>query len=227
MPVTTATTSVRKPQATGPNCPSTLASTLHSTSGAAQIITVVAAGYTTTHATLTAWALSDACWHTALGPFPARLGAAGLHDHRVEGDGSTPTGVFGVGPVMYGNGPNPGTRYPYHALQCGDWWDGDPASPQYNMFVHVTCGSRPPFAAGSEALWTVPDAYRSFAVIDYNTHPVVPGLGSGIFLADGTAMPTVGCVSLGPTDHDAVLGWLDPAARPLVVIGTAAEFNSF
>ena len=64
---------------------------------------------------------------------------------------------------------------------CGDWWDEDSASPTYNTFQHAACGTTPPFAADSEALWTEGNAYPSMAVIDYNTPPAGP-LGSGIFL---------------------------------------------
>jgi L,D-peptidoglycan transpeptidase YkuD (ErfK/YbiS/YcfS/YnhG family) len=43
-----------------------------------------------------------------------RLGRNGLSDHHVEGDGTTPTGAYGLGPVIYGLAPDPGVRYPYH-----------------------------------------------------------------------------------------------------------------
>ena len=56
-------------------------------------------------------------------------------------------------PTVYGLDPNPGVRLRYHRLRCGDWWDGDPASPTYNRFRHVACGAEPPFRGGSEALW--------------------------------------------------------------------------
>jgi L,D-peptidoglycan transpeptidase YkuD (ErfK/YbiS/YcfS/YnhG family) len=128
---------------------------------------------------------------------------------------------------MYGTGPDPGVRYDYHPLVCGDYWDEDPASAQYNRFVHVACGAVPSFAGASEALWQVPVEYASMAVIDYNTDPVVAGLGSGIFFAVAAGHPTVGCVSLAAGDHNAVMTWLDPGAHPRVVMGTPAEITGF
>jgi hypothetical protein len=29
---------------------------------------------------------------------------------------------------------------------CGDWWDEDPYSSEYNQFVHVPCGTTPRFS---------------------------------------------------------------------------------
>ena len=205
----------------------TLASGLADTRGAAQLITVEAASHTSTSATVTLWQRSGTCWSVAGGPWAGRLGEAGLSDRHREGDGTTPTGAYGIAPVMYGIAPNPGVRYAYHQLVCGDWWDEDPASPTYNTFQHVACGTTPPFGGASEALWKEAVAYQSFAVVDYNAHPVVPGAGSAVFLHDDVAGPTAVCVSLPPAQLLAALRWLDPAARPVVVIGTDAEIRRF
>ena len=91
---------------------------------------------------------------------------------------------------------SPGVHYAYRRVVCGDWWVEDPASPYYNRFRHVRCGSSPPFRTTSEDMSRSPTAYRHLAVIAYNTDPVVPGRGSGIFLHVSTGRPTLGCVSL-------------------------------
>jgi L,D-peptidoglycan transpeptidase YkuD (ErfK/YbiS/YcfS/YnhG family) len=73
-----------------------------------------------------------------------------------------------------------------------------------------------------------PISYRSLAVIDYNTHPIVPGRGSGIFLhISASGGPTLGCVSLTRAQLVTVLRWLDPAASPEIVIGTAAMIRDY
>jgi L,D-peptidoglycan transpeptidase YkuD (ErfK/YbiS/YcfS/YnhG family) len=135
------------------------------------------------------------CGRTVLGPWRARVGYHGLSAHRREGDGTTPTGTFGFGAVVYGLDADPGIRFRYHRLVCGDWWDEDSASPTYNEFRHVPCGRTPSFGGGSEALWRATVAYRLFAVIAYNAARV-PGRGSGIFLHVDTGHATNGCVSL-------------------------------
>lgn len=209
------------------SCPVNLASTLASTASAKQLITVEGVSYTSTVATVQTWQRDGACWTPVAGPWTGRVGQNGFSDHHVEGDGTTPTGIYGIGPVMYGNAPNPGVQEPYHQLVCGDWWDEDPRSAQYNTFQHVPCGQTPPFGGGSEALWTEKAPYPSFAVIDYNTDPVVPYAGSAIFLHADTGTPTDGCVSIPLAQLDQVLRWINPADSPAVVMAPAAEIGRF
>jgi L,D-peptidoglycan transpeptidase YkuD (ErfK/YbiS/YcfS/YnhG family) len=143
------------------------------------------------------------------------VGRNGLSAHHREGDGATPTGTFGIGPVVYGIDPDPGVSRRYHRLVCGDWWNEDPASPTYNSFRHVACGTRPAFWNGSEGMWQQPRAYAHLAVVEFNMHPVVPGRGSGIFLHVDTGHATNGCVSLPRTELRSLLVKL----RPGVTIG--------
>jgi L,D-peptidoglycan transpeptidase YkuD (ErfK/YbiS/YcfS/YnhG family) len=194
---------------------------------ASQLVTVVAASSGATTASVALWQRSGGCWTAVAGPWTGRLGSAGLSDHHREGDGSTPAGAYGFGPVMYGIAPDPGVRYGYHRLVCGDWWDEDPSSPTYNTFRHLACGASPPFRGKSEALWEATTAYRRFAVIDYNPRPAVPGAGSAVFLHVDAGRPTAGCVSLPASDLDRLLLWLDPRRSPLIVIGTEAEIRRF
>jgi L,D-peptidoglycan transpeptidase YkuD (ErfK/YbiS/YcfS/YnhG family) len=127
---------------------------------------------------------------------------------------------------MYGVVGNPGVRYPYHRIVCGDRWVEDPRSPYYNQFRHVPCGTPPPFRIVSEDMSRSPTAYRHLAVIDYNMRPVVPGRGSGIFLHASTGRPTIGCVSLPLGQLLSVLRWLRPSANPLIAIGTLGDLQA-
>ncbi len=170
---------------------------------------------------------ASAPWRLRFGAWPAETGYGHLRAHRHEGDGSTPTGRWGLERTIYGNRPNPGgLHYRYHHLVCGDWWDEDPYSPRYNQFVHVPCGTTPAFAPGSEALWTETTAYPYFAVIRFNVDPIRGGAdapGSGIFLHSWVGGPTAGCVALPEARLLRVLRWLRPALHPTVMIGTDRE----
>jgi L,D-peptidoglycan transpeptidase YkuD (ErfK/YbiS/YcfS/YnhG family) len=172
---------------------------------------------------------SSSPWRAVFPSWQAETGSGHLlpADARREGDHATPIGVFGIGATMYGNESNPGgLHYAYHRLVCGDWWDEDPYSAQYSRFVHVPCNSTPPFASWSEALWTETVAYPYFAVIEFNMDPIVRGanaLGSGIFLHSWVGEATEGCVALPETRLLQVLRWLEPAAHPVIEIGTDRE----
>jgi L,D-peptidoglycan transpeptidase YkuD (ErfK/YbiS/YcfS/YnhG family) len=201
-------------------CPQNLASSMDVPASARQLITVEAKTMRTTYAELRTWRKVRGCWTLAAGPYTARLGKNGLSANRREGDGTTPTGMYRIGATMYGNEANPGVRFRYRRVGCGDWWDEDPASPTYNSFQHVACGTTPAFAGASEGMWQQPRPYPFLAVIEYNMRPVVPGKGSGIFLHAQTGGPTIGCVSIGKAQLRAVLRWLRPGDAPVIGIGT-------
>jgi L,D-peptidoglycan transpeptidase YkuD (ErfK/YbiS/YcfS/YnhG family) len=190
-----------------------------------QLITVEATAAKTTYASLRAWRRSGDCWVAAGGPYPARVGRNGLRRNRNEGDGTTPIGTFPIGATMYGTASDPGVRFRYRRLRCGDWWVEDPASPAYNTFQHVACGRRPPFKTPTPDMSKSPRAYRHLAIVEFNMHPVVPGRGSGIFLHATTGGPTNGCISLRVADLVRVLRWLDPAANPQIAIGTSEQLR--
>jgi L,D-peptidoglycan transpeptidase YkuD (ErfK/YbiS/YcfS/YnhG family) len=214
-------------QAARAACPPTLANQLASTGSATQLVTVVSVRRASTSGMLRAWEKRGECWAPVAGPWAAWLGKRGISEDKREGDRTTPSGAFPFNPVMYGLGPNPGVRYRYHRIVCGDWWVEDSRSPFYNRFKHVPCGSKPPFRITSEDMSRSPTAYRHLAVIDYNTSPIVPGRGSGIFLHVSHGNPTLGCVSLPLPQLLTILRWLRPASQPLIVIGTRATIRRF
>jgi len=178
-----------------------------------QLIIVHAAGSGTTHASVELFQRTSGRWWPASELIAARIGARGFNDNKMEGDLTTPTGMYSLGPTVYGVLADPGVKYSYHRLVEHDYWNGNSDSPQYNQFVH---GSNP--GGASEALWKITPQYHHFAVINYNT-PAVPQRGSAIFLhvmVPGRA--TAGCVSLAEPDLVRVLRWLDPAASPRIVL---------
>ena len=207
-------------------CANNLAQRLRTSEGAGQLITVEAANFQTSVAEVGLWQRNGDCWSPAGGPWSGLIGENGFSNHHREGDGTTPTGIYRIGPVVYGNAPNPGFRGSYHRLVCGDWWDEDPTSPAYNTFQHVPCGQSPPFG-DSEALWTEGNYYPSFAVVEYNAHPVVPYAGSAIFVHADTGTSTTGCVSIPLGELNTFLRWLDPARWPAIAMAPASEWGRF
>jgi L,D-peptidoglycan transpeptidase YkuD (ErfK/YbiS/YcfS/YnhG family) len=188
---------------------------------ATRVVVVAANGTRDTTATARTYARAPSGrWRTVRRAMPARLGAGGLSDpqHRHEGDGTTPMGVYRF---VYGFGSqaDPGlTGFSWRHLVPGSCWAGDRGS--YNRWVHRSpCGPR------DEDLWSSARvAYRYAAVIDFNYRRPLYGRGSGIFLHAQTGRPTRGCVSLGEGDLLAVLRWLRPSTR--IAIGTVARLRA-
>ena len=176
--------------------------------------------------TFVAWAEgTDGCWSPVVfagqpeQPYQAETGSGGLIpiSLRVPGDWATPTGLFSFGNTVYGNSTvSPTALYPYQHLVCGDWWDEEPGSATYDTLQEMPCGTTPPYADDSEALWTEVEPYQHFIDIPM---PQPPDNGAGIFLHDDMAVgSTEGCVALPDAELDAVLGWLNPADNPHILI---------
>lgn len=179
-----------------------------------QLITVTAASYQATYATLAAYRRTGHGWQRVFGPWVARIGRNGFAPPGLkrEGDGRTPSGSFGL-LYIFGAGPNPGFRLRYRQLRPYDYWDDDPASPRYNEWVdsrHASPG------AGPEPMDV--SAYYDGVVIGYNTARV-PGLGSAIFLHLNIGIATSGCVTLPPGELLPLLRWLNPARSPRIRMG--------
>jgi L,D-peptidoglycan transpeptidase YkuD (ErfK/YbiS/YcfS/YnhG family) len=164
---------------------------------ATQLVTVASLRASSQTGAVRVWEKRGDCWTQAAGPWQAWLGIRGISERKREGDLKTPSGAFGIQSRMFGVGPNPGVRYRYRRIVCGDWWVEDPGSRFYNRFSHVPLRSET--AVPDHERGHVEDrrpAYRTWPVIDYNTHPIVPGRGSGIFLHVSHGNPTLGCVSI-------------------------------
>lgn len=194
-------------------------------SGSEQLITVVAPGPRSTYATARIWQRIAGCWAPAGGPYSARVGRNGIRVNKREGDGATPAGTFPIGRTMFGNSPNPGVRFHYVRLRCGDWWVEDPRSRVYNTFQRVGCKRTPAFRVTTPDMSTSPRAYAHLAVVNYNMRPVVPGHGSGIFLHVQIGKATSGCISLRRPALIHVLRWLRPSASPSIAIGTTSSLR--
>ncbi len=185
-----------------------------------QVITVEAASSHSTEAIVRGWfLLSNGSYRQVFGPYVAFVGVHGVGPTR-EGLGRTPVGVFTL-TQAFGNEANDGTRLRYFRAGPDDWWDENPASPQYNR--HVRSSVSP--GGASENLYYAGNAYSHAVVINYNTDPVVKGAGSGFFLHVSFGEPTEGCVAISANELRLVMRWLNPALRPVISIGVgpAAE----
>ena len=126
------------------------------------------------------------------------LGRGGVRRHKREGDGATPEGTWPIRKILYRRDKLqlPGLAWPAAAIGPDDGWCDDPTSPLYNTAVTH------PHSASAERLWRDDDLYDIIAVLGYNDRPLVPGLGSAIFLhvAHPGYAATQGCIALKKQD---------------------------
>jgi L,D-peptidoglycan transpeptidase YkuD (ErfK/YbiS/YcfS/YnhG family) len=162
-------------------------------------------------------------WVTAFPPFVGSIGEKGFAaiDKKREGDGKSPSGIFPLG-MAFGYDSSVVTRMPYRQATEDDFWVDDTNSEDYNKWVKGK-----PNAASWEKMKRDDDQYKYGVVIEYNMHPIVKEKGSAIFLhvwKQGGA--TTGCVAMSEEMVLRILGWLDPAKRPLIIMGTESELGS-
>ena len=176
---------------------------------------MTSSGYGTSYASVSAFARTSHGWRQVFGPWPARVGYNGFapRGSKREGDGRSPTGSFGF-QYMFGVNADPGVRFTYRRALHTSWWDDDPSSSSYNLWVDSRSGDP---GHSPEPMYQLP-AYRYGAVIAYNTART-PGMGSAIFLHVAHTGATSGCVSLPESQLLSVLRWLDPREAPRIVMG--------
>jgi L,D-peptidoglycan transpeptidase YkuD (ErfK/YbiS/YcfS/YnhG family) len=139
------------------------------------------------------------------------LGHGGARIDKREGDGATPVGRFPLRRVLYR--PDrlsaPVTKLPVAPLSPADGWCDDPADPLYNRPVRL-----PHAGCRDEQMWRADGLYDVVVVIGHNDDPVVPDMGSAIFLhvASPDYRPTHGCIALARQDLLAVLAEIGPEA---------------
>jgi len=181
-----------------------------------QLITVSAASYGATTATLTTYESQGGKWIKVLGPWTAHIGKAGLArpGAKREGDLHTPSGTFPIS-YMFGWQPNPGVKFRYRVAHSYDTWSDDSSSPYYNLWVDSR--KQDPGAAPEQMNGKY---YAYGVVIGYNTART-PHRGSAVFLHVDHASPTTGCVTLPTGELLKVMRWLDPARSPQIKIGVA------
>lgn len=168
-------------------------------------------------AKVSGWQRKDGLWQKGLEPVDAVLGRNGLapQGEKREGDGRTPSGVFALRRA-FGYETNVITGLEYQPVTEKDFWIDAPASPFYNQWFTSDVAPE----VSHEVLRRQDDLYKYAIVIEYNTDPVVPGMGSAIFmhLWRGGQEPTAGCVAMAETGLLRLLRWLDSRRNPVIIL---------
>ncbi len=164
-------------------------------------------------------------WVPVLPPMQAGIGRKGFAapGEKREGDQKSPTGLFRLGQLFcYENRVD--TRIPFVQSTADDKWIDDPDSPEYNRYVRGATAAKT-----YERLLLKGNDYRYCMVIEYNTHLVVKGNGSAIFLhlsEFDSINSSSGCVVVTQPDMEKLLKWMDPAANPSILMGTESVLLS-
>jgi len=197
-----------------------------------QMVVVTAKGWSATEGLLRRWERRDRAWQQ-VGPFlPVVLGRGGLGwgrglhppsssgPQKKEGDGKSPAGVFRL-PYAFGYAPADAVRpikLPYvrctASLECVD----DTNSSYYNIVVDRALVEKPDWKS-SEKMRMSDGEYELGIFVAQNSTDRAPGAGSCVFMHiwKGPHHPTSGCTAMSRGAMEGLVGWLDPAADPVLV----------
>lgn len=139
------------------------------------------------------------------------VGRSGIKPNKREGDGATPVARMPLRRVFYREDrlPKPDTRLKTRPILPNDGWCDAPNDKNYNRLVRL------PYPASAEDMWRQDAIYDIVIELGYNDDPVVPGLGSAIFLhlARGKYEGTAGCVAVSLEDMRALLALVEPTSH--------------
>ena len=160
----------------------------------------------------------------AFKPFWGTLGKKGfaLPGEKREGDRKTPSGVYSIG-TAFGYERDVETNLPYRQSTDRDIWIDDVNSEDYNKWI--TGKTK---ADSFEKMKRKDHLYKYGFVVEYNTNPIVKGMGSAIFFHVWRApgKPTFGCVAVAEHNILKLISWLDTSQKPRVIMGTQKVIKS-
>jgi L,D-peptidoglycan transpeptidase YkuD (ErfK/YbiS/YcfS/YnhG family) len=182
------------------------------------ILAVDNSSFFTTRTTLYAVEKREDSWKTVFEPINAAIGEKGFAPpgEKREGDGKTPSGIYPL-KMTFGYDSMIKTKMPYRQTLADDIWVDDPNAVDYNHWTK----KQETGAASYEIMKRDDNLYKYGIIIEYNTHPVIKGNGSAIFMHiwKGEGTTTAGCVAASEENILKILEWLDPAASPLIITG--------
>ena len=129
--------------------------------------------------------------------FRCCIGKSGTKKNKIEGDNSTPKGIFTLGTLYYRKDrvKKPVTNLKTKIIKSNLGWCNDPKHMFYNKEIKIQKKIR------HEKLYRKDHKYDYLIVINYNVKKILPGKGSAIFIhLTKNYYPTAGCIALKKKD---------------------------
>jgi len=128
--------------------------------------------------------------------FKCSIGKRGIKKHKIEGDKSTPKGLFSLGKLYYraDRVDKPKTKLDINKIVKNMGWCDDSKSKYYNSLIKISN------KYNYEKLFRKDNKYNYILVINYNTKKI-SYKGSAIFIhLTKNYKPTAGCITLKEKD---------------------------
>ena len=145
--------------------------------------------------------------------FRCCIGKSGTKKIKIEGDNSTPKGIFTLGTLYYRKDrvKKPVTNLKTKIIKSNLGWCNDPMHMFYNKEIKIQKKIR------HEKLFRQDNKYDYLIVINYNTKKIIPGKGSAIFIhLTKNYYPTAGCIALKKQDFIILLKLINNKTKILI-----------
>ncbi len=160
--------------------------------------------------------VSEGFWRQVGETQKIAVGSLGIipRDSKQEGDGGTPAGTYPL-QRAFGYSQMKQIKIRYKKFGKKDIWVDDPHSKYYNQYLPGKKGK-----IKGKSVFSNPEIYGLFLVIEYNTINPISGKGSMIFIHAWSDLnkPTYGCLGLKKKDLLSIVNWLDPKKNPQLII---------
>ncbi len=206
-----------------------------------QLVVVTTPGWTSTTGSMRRFerASTTSEWRAVDQLVPVVVGRTGLAwgvgfdgvstdgPHKREGDGKAPAGMFPLDTAFgfASRASMKDVRLPYAQLLPATDCVDDTASSHYNTVVDRALVPRVDWSSAEHMRQVA--QYEVGVIVGYNAAPPVKGRGSCIFLHiwAGPQSHTAGCTALDEEKLRAMMVWLDPGKRPLLVQLTENDYR--
>ena len=131
--------------------------------------------------------------------FKCSIGKRGVCNKKVEGDLTTPKGIFNLGNIYYRSDrvQKPFSKLKSISIKKNMGWCDDPNSKFYNKLIKIKKNLK----ISHEKLYRKDHKYDFFILIKYNYKNPIKSKGSAIFLhLTKNYLPTKGCIALCEKD---------------------------
>ena len=145
--------------------------------------------------------------------FKCCIGKNGVKKHKIEGDNSTPKGIFTIGTFYYRKDRviKPFTNLKSKIIKPNIGWSNDIKHKYYNKEIKIKKKTR------CEKLFRKDHKYDYLIVINYNIKKTIPGKGSAIFIhLTNNYHPTAGCIALKKKDFIILLRLINKKTKVII-----------
>ena len=142
--------------------------------------------------------------------FKCSIGKKGLNQKKVEGDKSTPKGIFSLGKVYYRPDriDRPNTKLKVKKIKRKMGWCDDYKNKKYNEEILLSKKNK------GEKLFRSDHIYDLLLVINYNIKRKIKNKGSAIFIhLTKNYKPTLGCIAIKKNDMLVLLKLIDTKTK--------------